>query len=149
MEFQGQTFSDPKLSCNRENMTKLVTALESGDYRQGQGYLLTVKNGERKHCCLGVACDISGLGEWGPDSGVWPDYAVEGELYEDASNAELPGAVMEWLGIDTHSMALGFHVTGDMLAAAELNDAVPSEEYPETYDFQAIAARIREVYLTD
>ena len=48
-------------------MTKLtkaqerwLTALESGEYKQTRD-LLRDDNG---FCCLGVACDLSGLGEW-------------------------------------------------------------------------------------
>lgn len=37
-----------------------VIALESGEYRQARKTLRT-KDG---FCCLGVACDVSGLGEW-------------------------------------------------------------------------------------
>lgn len=39
---------------------KLADLLESGIYMQAQGQL---KDGD-KFCCLGVLCDISGLGEW-------------------------------------------------------------------------------------
>ena len=47
-------------------MTKLelrknwVKALRSGDYQQTKGWL----NTEQGWCCLGVLCDISGLGGW-------------------------------------------------------------------------------------
>lgn len=37
-----------------------VEALRSGKWRQAKGVL---KNGD-SFCCLGVACEISGLGEW-------------------------------------------------------------------------------------
>jgi hypothetical protein len=35
-------------------------ALESGKYQQGRGKL----RDDDAHCCLGVACDLSGEGEW-------------------------------------------------------------------------------------
>lgn len=37
-----------------------VAALRSGRYEQGRGQLLL----DGKFCCLGVLCDISGLGRW-------------------------------------------------------------------------------------
>ena len=50
-------------------MTKLteaqeewLVALESGEYKQGRGRL----RDDNGFCCLGVACDLSGLGEWTP-----------------------------------------------------------------------------------
>src|SRR5687768_13887360 len=44
-----------------DNVRKLIVALRSGKYEQGYGVLRTFNN---KFCCLGVACDISGMGEW-------------------------------------------------------------------------------------
>lgn len=37
-----------------------IDALRSGDYEQGIGTI----RGTDVHCCLGVLCDISGVGEW-------------------------------------------------------------------------------------
>jgi hypothetical protein len=44
-----------------EMEAKLVEALRSGRYQQTMNCLKSVDN---KFCCLGVACDISGIGEW-------------------------------------------------------------------------------------
>ena len=38
-----------------------LEALESGEYAQTQAALRR----NDSYCCLGVACDVSGLGEWG------------------------------------------------------------------------------------
>ena len=38
-----------------------LTALESGDYPKGEGAL---NHPDIGYCCLGVACDLWGLGEW-------------------------------------------------------------------------------------
>ena len=43
-----------------EAQERWVTALESGEYKQGRDRL---RDGD-DFCCLGVACDLSGLGEW-------------------------------------------------------------------------------------
>lgn len=41
-------------------MRKLVAALRSGKYKQARDWLRVCDS----FCCLGVACDISGVGEW-------------------------------------------------------------------------------------
>lgn len=48
---------------NRKLREDWVTALRSGKYQQGRGRL---KEGT-DYCCLGVLCDVSGLGEWDGD----------------------------------------------------------------------------------
>ena len=44
----------------KKHRAELVKALRSGKYRQTQNSLRSGGS----FCCLGVACDISGLGEW-------------------------------------------------------------------------------------
>ena len=44
----------------RKRKEALVAALRSGKYEQGKDWL---RKGDA-FCCLGVACDISGLAEW-------------------------------------------------------------------------------------
>lgn len=39
---------------NQELKTRWISALRSGEYEQGQGYLCK----DRKYCCLGVLADI-------------------------------------------------------------------------------------------
>jgi hypothetical protein len=143
MQFHGTTYPDVKLPCNRENMTKLVEALESGTYEQGHNYLLTEDMGRRKYCCLGVACEISGLGQWRNYGGKCSYSAGN-----DYSQMHLVQPVKDWLGVDNRSIALSGHAGHPfgVCTAADLND---SFEDNEIYDFRAIAARIREVYLTD
>ena len=41
-----------------------LEALESGEYAQTQAALRR----NDSYCCLGVACDVSGLGEWGRET---------------------------------------------------------------------------------
>jgi hypothetical protein len=41
---------------------KWVTALRSGDYKQGKGKLCSLaNNGIERFCCLGVLCDVAGV----------------------------------------------------------------------------------------
>lgn len=88
---------------NQENVAKLVAALRSGEYEQVSGCLRS----KDSYCCLGVACDISGLGTW-EEREAWAmgsspewNYVIRddnGECVE--SNATvLPKSVAQWLGI--------------------------------------------------
>lgn len=128
------------LICNQENMTKLVKALESGKYKQATG---TLRDGEA-FCCLGVACDISGLGKWVPDprTGRGSDYGFLCSERGDVVAAVLPKSVRVWLGVAQSQLELnewyGGTSTKGMLSASSLNDNGSS--------FQQIAAKIREAY---
>ena len=44
----------------KQHRAELVEALRSGRYKQAQ---YSLRDGDY-FCCLGVACDVSGLGEW-------------------------------------------------------------------------------------
>lgn len=44
---------------NQEIKEQWVTALRSGDYRQGSNVLHRKVDGEHQYCCLGVLCDIA------------------------------------------------------------------------------------------
>jgi len=69
---------------------ELVAALRSGEYEQARQVLKS----SRGYCCLGVACEISGLGEWEEE------VAEEGTnryLYLN-SHSSLPDQVKEHFG---------------------------------------------------
>jgi hypothetical protein len=138
------------MQCNRENMTKLVTALRSGDYQQADGYL---KN-QGKFCCLGVACDLAakeGIGSWSGETlfgaDVFTDRAGHSVKYG------LPSGVAEWLGLDADAgpAILGFGVSsfsetdiafdGTGPTAAGMNDRGDS--------FAMIADALTATYLSD
>lgn len=63
-----------------ERMIQWAEALESGKYEQTTGEL----RGDEGFCCLGVACDISKLGDW------------KNDCYLGVSDT-LPTKVAEWL----------------------------------------------------
>ena len=69
----------------KQHRKELVAALRSGKYRQGMNQLKK----DDKFCCLGVACDISGLGDWEGDT-----YYTEG----DASKIVMPVEVKNYYG---------------------------------------------------
>lgn len=68
------------------NAQKWVDALRSGKYRQARNFLRS----DDSFCCLGVACEISGLGAWSEDA-----YLIN----EWGGNKLLPGQVQKWLGL--------------------------------------------------
>lgn len=87
------TKMDPKLKA------KWVAALRSGEYLQGDGYLVQVdgddeEDGEHKFCCLGVLCDIvrddkrnPGY-DWAENYGLIR-FAGNGQLLDTELNDEL------------------------------------------------------------
>ena len=122
--------------ANRENLTKLSTELRSGKYPQGRKALRTnhdsIRTNDDGYCCLGVGCDISGLGKW-ENRGRWYysvpagdatstiDYA--NRLDEDMSSSILPKAVAKWLGIDMYgTFKLDGHDNVGEFDLAMLND---------------------------
>ena len=76
-----------------EAQERWMTALESGEYKQTRSRLRDA-NG---FCCLGVACDVSGLGEWRKLSGL--DKFEFRTSYGARADLGLPFSVREQLGI--------------------------------------------------
>jgi len=117
-------------NCNKENMTKLVEALESDRYEQTDSFLRDLIRD--KYCCLGVACDISGVGVW-----VGRKYFAP----NDSSETILPLDVLEWLGLDYDEYdSIELPVNGDT-TAMHMNDSGDS--------FAQIADAIRKTYLEE
>lgn len=77
-----------------DNAKKWVEALRSGEYKQGRGQLCDMKG---RFCCLGVACDLSGVGSWvaEPDNDR-RDYCTASGVPVETF---MPQEVMAWLGI--------------------------------------------------
>lgn len=78
------------------NQEKWLQALESGEYKQGKKKLRV----EDRFCCLGVACEISGMVErvitYKPSKGIFQG----AQIYSyDGNAAGLPDSVTEWLGL--------------------------------------------------
>jgi hypothetical protein len=79
------------------NRKKWVKALRSGKYKQTSGRL--VRDG--KYCCLGVACDVSGLGRWRSMDRIKPgfsEYVVPSPMGNEVEGYSLPYAVINELG---------------------------------------------------
>ncbi len=122
--------------ANTENITKWVEALRSGDFEQGKGAL---RDASGKYCCLGVACEISPVVELREhEYHAIPNYVSKTDD-RDYSQATLPAAVREWLGVEASNP----HVTDDHgieHALATWNDV-------EEADFDKIADLIELKYL--
>lgn len=83
---------------NETIKTLWTTALRSGKYLQGRGYLKTVEHGETRLCCLGVLCELA------IEAGVTIKVDTErlGEVKITTFNGEElmpPKEVMEWAGL--------------------------------------------------
>ncbi len=95
--------------------------LMSGDFPQGQGWLRSWNPSTEKwaYCCLGVACEISGLGKWvefTSEDGVLVSSYLGADQY-------LPAEVAEWMGLENH------HDEGTPQAVfADMNDCDKSFE---------------------
>lgn len=89
----------------KEHRKLWVEALRSGKYQQATRQL---RDGDA-FCCLGVACEISGLGKWSGNS--FPVYLGDSRF--------LPTEVREWLGI---SGRLGGFGRRNRKYLADLND---------------------------
>lgn len=88
-----------------------VAALRSGKYKQGGGALRK----DDAFCCLGVLCDISGLGSWNGGT-----YEPMGDHRADSSCIYLPREVVEWAGVSSWNPAL--LKGGERITLASMND---------------------------
>ena len=85
----------------KEHRRMWVEALRSGEYEQGKGVLCHKDEDDEnvKYCCLGVACEISGLGEFVPR----PNFPIAALNFatgeEQSQHVVLPYAVRDWLGL--------------------------------------------------
>jgi hypothetical protein len=98
-----------------------VAALRSGEYEQAQHQLHT----SHGYCCLGVLCDISGLGEW---DGC--EYIIRiGTDLTEAADTELPQKVAEWAGLKPGNGAV-VTIDGQSAGLPRHNDGDEDEDDP-------------------
>lgn len=90
-----------------------VEALLSGKYTQGHGHLAPC---DGQFCCLGVACDISGLSEWVLDE---DDDAEDYRYYLDEGDLP-PHAVQKKLGLPSENPNVNYH--GKKVCLSDIND---------------------------
>ena len=77
---------------NKERIQKWVDSLRSGKYSQTTQTL----QDSTGYCCLGVACELSGIGDWDEDL----NYDIEGVKESEC----LPKHVADWYGIEQDAL---------------------------------------------
>ncbi len=140
---------------NQEIKDQWVKALKSGEYKQGYGKLaVKMSNGQQKHCCLGVLCELAveaGIVEKieVPMNVIFDDddyeatmFEYEGEQVPDTPRVRnrtgytLPERVKVWAGLDSDNPGVtrphGYETT-----LSELNDS-------KIHNFEDIANIINE-----
>lgn len=114
---------------NKVNIALWVQALESDRFKQGTGNLISIVNGQKFHCCLGVACEIA------MEHGVELTMTIgDGVVVVGNHDGYLPPAVQDWLGLPTDPML------ADGVTAVSANDN-------RGWTFPEIAAALRKRYL--
>ncbi len=107
-------------TMNKEVGRRWVKALRSGEYEQGKRRLTQINfDGEAKHCCLGVLCDLAVKDD---DIEVSVLTTTGGDLLYDDRASYLPLTVAEWAGLEETNVAVkhdGYNTT-----LAHLNDAL-------------------------
>jgi hypothetical protein len=88
---------------NDDNIKKWIEALRSGEFKKGKGSLVQVDSeGNKKYCCLGVACALAGLEEAKVkviDEDKQRIFALGFKTNGDVETSFLPKQVQQWLGI--------------------------------------------------
>ena len=105
-EKQAPPYTADQIATHR---TAWIEALLSGTYRQGVGIL---RDGEF-YCCLGVLCDLAGLGSWHE----LPDGAYTYRAAEREELTSLPPEVREYVGLASPTVALDAQVLEEYPAA--------------------------------
>jgi hypothetical protein len=128
---------------HRARIERLCDALESGEFNQTTGAL----RNSYGYCCMGVACEISGLHRWverakqgyfayGTPGSVEPETDVSAGL----EAGYLPTTVSEWYGWNGSNNPVVKTDDGGLATLSQLNDLKHA-------NFCAIAHVIRRTYL--
>lgn len=91
----------------KQRADELVAALRSGKYKQGTGKLRNPT--DNSFCCLGVACDISGLSNWVADNVNDDD---KPRFYLGAQT-QLPPSVKDYFDFHSNEGAYSDSVSAD------------------------------------
>lgn len=108
---------------NQEVKAMWVSALQSGEYQQGQCYLRV----DDKYCCLGVLCDIyiqKVEGSWERNydyehSQVY-NFAIESK--SQLAVSQLTSSVMKWAGLENTDPRVVVNTLAVELMLSEVND---------------------------
>jgi hypothetical protein len=134
---------------NTEVIQRWVDALESGDYKQGDGALSRkLNNGHRRYCCLGVLCELAVEEGVISESRPVPEYPNSFQYGLDGNLSTLPAEVRDWAGLDSGNPNLKYdhenenEAQDDMTSCVSMNDSYG-------VDFPGIAQAIRDTFLKD
>ena len=111
-----------------EHRKELVKALRSGAYHQGEGNLRK----DNFHCCLGVACEISELGNWKPvedqEDSITYSYDIRSFIQ---NSGVLPVPVQNYFGFKSE----GGNLPRTQQALTDMNDSgVPFDEIADVIE---------------
>jgi hypothetical protein len=104
----------------RERMLLWVRALRSGEFRQGQGALVSFGHEGLAYCCLGVLCEVA-LANGLEMKAERPTVIGTVGKYDDSSSF-IPKKVQEWMGIHDGDVELTYQ--RKTTAAVTLNDSM-------------------------
>lgn len=124
------------------NMAKWIVALRSGKYTQGHGRL---RDGVGQMCCLGVLCEISGLGEWKNLVGIGPAF----ESAEDVLTEVPPIDVAAWLFPVTADSSMSIRKNNPRIRNPETGEEIECADANDNHewDFTKIANALESTYL--
>lgn len=115
-----QADRQPLDAVHIERMRMWVDRLRDPKSKQAKKKLRGVKD-RTAFCCLGHACDVSGLGEWrASGQGDREKYVVEGDV-TSGSTEMTPRSVAEWFGFNDPNPLL-IAKRGGKAQAGGLND---------------------------
>lgn len=121
------------LTMNPEIREQWVAALESGEYKQGKGWLCPVDDGNRSYCCLGVLADLAvKAGIIDEPTTFEANHLEDSYLVFGGASATLPLEVQEWAGLDDSDPS----ADGEYKPLSQYND-------DDEYTFKEIAAKIK------
>lgn len=87
---------------NKEIKEKWITALRSGEYKQGTGYLCRAQ--EKEYCCLGVLCNLAMKEGICKISNYEKIVSCETNMVRyDGNNSFVPSSVQEWAELDNQN----------------------------------------------
>lgn len=120
-----------KLIFTKEIKNTWLNALKSGKYIQGVGELMNTKDGVKRHCCLGVLCEVH------PRLGL---HIENGTSFTETLDGEIQNRKGEsWFGI---KKVLG--ITGD-----QFNVLWKTNDYKCDGEYSAVIPLIEQIPTKD
>lgn len=137
--FHTERLDAPLTPAQKQRIKWWIEALESGYYKQGQNFLLTLTpSGRTLYCCLGVACEIYSAsvgGFWKGDYkrtliNVHPEFVADysseifGGEFEVENDSLPPEIVREWFGMSSDVQRLMADANDNGVGFAAISQAL-------------------------